>query len=72
MKSVFLVDDSTTMRMPLKSTLEISGFKVEPASGRPQALTKIMGGLKPDQLLSHMQAPWMELAESECPKIVLF
>jgi hypothetical protein len=48
MKSVFLVNGSTTVLMSLKSTLDVSCFKVETATEHQQALNKINGGLKSD------------------------
>ncbi len=59
MKSVFVVDDSTTMLLSLKSTLEIRGFKVETASDGQQALTKIKGGRKPDLIITDINMPHM-------------
>lgn len=74
MKSVFLVDDSTTMLMSLKSTLEISGFKVETASDGQQALTKIKGGLKPDLIITDINMPHMDglTLISEARKVLRF
>ncbi len=60
MKSVFIVDDSTTMLMSLKSTLEISGFKVETASDGEQALGKIQSGLKPDLIITDINMPKLD------------
>ncbi|NDY90482.1 response regulator [Ideonella livida] len=60
MKSVFLVDDSATMLMSLKGTLEISGFKVETANDGDVALTKLKGGLKPDLIITDINMPRMD------------
>ena len=59
MKSVFLVDDSTTMLMSLKSTLEIGGFKVDTAGDGEQAMTKLKAGLKPDLIITDINMPGM-------------
>jgi len=59
MKTIFLVDDSLTMLMSLKSSLEISGFKVETASDGRQALEKLKGGLKPDLIITDIHMPNM-------------
>ncbi|WP_290871709.1 response regulator [Aquabacterium sp.] len=59
MKTIFLVDDSLTMLMSLKSSLEISGFKVETASDGSQALEKLKGGLKPDLIITDIHMPNM-------------
>ncbi|MEY2839758.1 MAG: hypothetical protein RJB60_2057 [Pseudomonadota bacterium] len=74
MKSVFLVDDSTTMLMSLKSTLEISGYKVETAPDGQQALNKIKGGLKPDLIITDINMPHMDglTLISEARKVLRF
>jgi len=59
-KSVFLVDDSSTMLMSLKSTLEISGFKVDTASDGEMALGKLKAGLKPDLIITDINMPRMD------------
>ena len=51
-KTVLLVDDSATMLMSLKSTLTISGFKVETAPDGVQAIAKIKSGTKPDLVIT--------------------
>jgi two-component system chemotaxis response regulator CheY len=60
MKTIFLVDDSATMLLSLKSSLEISGFKVETASDGEQALGKINKGLKPDLIITDINMPKMD------------
>ena len=60
MKCIFLVDDSMTMLMSLKNTLEISGFKVETASDGLQAITKIKTGFKPDLMITDINMPKMD------------
>ena len=60
MKTIFLVDDSATMVMSLKSSLEISGFKVETASDGEQALAKISKGLKPDLIITDINMPKLD------------
>ncbi len=60
MKSVFLVDDSTTMLMSLRSTLEISGFKVETAPDGEAALNKIKSGFKPDLIITDINMPRLD------------
>ncbi|WP_290874538.1 response regulator [Aquabacterium sp.] len=60
MKSVLLVDDSSTMLMSLKSTLEISGFKVDTANDGSVALDKIKAGLKPDLIITDINMPKMD------------
>ena len=47
-KTILVVDDSATMVMSLKASLEMAGFKVETAGDGVQALTKLKSGVKPD------------------------
>lgn len=60
MKHVFIVDDSATMLMSLKGTLEISGFKVDTASDGELALSKLQQGLKPDLIITDINMPRMD------------
>lgn len=58
-KTVFVVDDSATMLMSVKQTLELGGFKVETAKDGLEALNRIKGGLKPDLILTDIHMPNM-------------
>jgi two-component system chemotaxis response regulator CheY len=58
-KSILIVDDSATMVMSVKSTLEMNGFKVETAGDGQAALDKIKGGLKPDLIITDINMPKM-------------
>lgn len=60
MKNVFLIDDSATMLLSLKGTLEMSGFKVETASDGEQAMAKLKNGLKPDLIITDINMPKMD------------
>lgn len=60
MKKIFLVDDSATMLMSLKSTLEISGFVVEVASDGQAALDMLRAGLKPDLIITDINMPKLD------------
>ncbi|OYU92472.1 MAG: two-component system sensor histidine kinase/response regulator, partial [Burkholderiales bacterium PBB5] len=60
MKRVFLVDDSATMLMSLKGTLEISGYKVDTATDGEAALNKLKAGLKPDLIITDINMPRMD------------
>jgi two-component system chemotaxis response regulator CheY len=73
-KTILLVDDSSTMLMSLKSTLEISGFKVDTASDGEQAFGKIQAGLKPDLIITDINMPKMDglLLIKETRKILRF
>jgi two-component system chemotaxis response regulator CheY len=59
MKIILLVDDSATMIMSLKLTVEMSGFRAETASDGQQALSKIKNGLKPDLIITDIHMPVM-------------
>ncbi|MBK1719073.1 response regulator [Thiocystis violacea] len=58
-KTIMIVDDSATMVLSLKSTLEMNGFKVETAGDGVQALTKLKGGVKPDLIITDINMPNM-------------
>ncbi|MBB1073217.1 response regulator [Rhodoferax sp. 4810] len=58
-KNIFVVDDSATMVMSLKTSLELAGFKVETANDGVQALNKLNGGFKPDLILTDINMPNM-------------
>jgi two-component system chemotaxis response regulator CheY len=59
-KSIFLVDDSATMLMSVRSNLEIAGFAVETAADGMQALAKLGGGYKPDLMITDINMPRMD------------
>lgn len=60
MKSVLLVDDSATMLMSLKGSLEISGFRVETAPDGAAALRRLTSGLRPDLIITDINMPRMD------------
>ena len=60
MKSVLLVDDSATMLMSLKGSLEISGFRVETAPDSAAALRRLTSGLRPDLIITDINMPHMD------------
>jgi two-component system chemotaxis response regulator CheY len=60
MKTIFIVDDSATMVMSLKGSLEIAGFKVETAADGEQAMGKLAKGLKPDLIITDINMPKMD------------
>lgn len=59
-KTILLVDDSLTMIMSVKSTLEMNGFTVETANDGVQALNKLKGGIKPDLIITDVNMPNMD------------
>ncbi|RUR35724.1 response regulator [Vreelandella populi] len=58
-KNIMIVDDSATMLMSLRSSLEMSGFKVEAANDGVQAINKLQGGYKPDLIITDINMPNM-------------
>jgi len=60
MKTIFVVDDSATMVMSVKSSLEMAGFKVETAADGEQAMARITKGLKPDLIITDINMPKMD------------
>lgn len=58
-KTIFVVDDSATMLMSLKSSLEMNGFKVSTAKDGLDALGQIKSGLKPDLMITDINMPNM-------------
>lgn len=58
-KSILIVDDSSTMLMSLKNSLEIAGFSVVTASDGAIALGKLQSGPKPDLIITDINMPNM-------------
>ncbi|MDP1998071.1 MAG: response regulator [Rhodoferax sp.] len=58
-KTILIVDDSSTMRMSLTNSLEISGFKVLAASDGQLALDQLKAGAKPDLIITDINMPNM-------------
>ena len=58
-KTILIVDDSLTMTMSVKSSLEMNGFVVQTAADGVQALSKLKGGLKPDLIITDINMPNM-------------
>lgn len=58
-KTIFIVDDSATMLMSVKATLEMSGFQVQTAGDGVQALAKLKAGTKPDVIITDVNMPNM-------------
>ena len=57
-KLIFVVDDSSTMLMSVKASLEMHGFKVETASDGVQALDRL-NSMSPDLIITDMNMPRM-------------
>ncbi|RLB11645.1 MAG: response regulator [Deltaproteobacteria bacterium] len=60
MKSIFIVDDSPTILMSLKTNLEMHGFKVETASDGQDAVNKLNNGANPDLIITDLNMPRMD------------
>ena len=57
--TILVVDDSATMVMSLKTTLNMNGFEVETASNGQAALDKLNSGIKPNLILTDINMPVM-------------
>jgi two-component system chemotaxis response regulator CheY len=55
-----IVDDSATMVLSVKSTLEMNGFTVLTASDGVQALDKLKEGVRPDLIITDINMPNMD------------
>ena len=58
-KTIMIVDDSATMLMSLRNSLEIGGFKVLEAADGALALKTLQGGAKPDLIITDINMPNM-------------
>jgi len=58
-KTIMIVDDSSTMLMSLRNSLEIAGFKVLEANDGSVALKTLQGGAKPDLIITDINMPQM-------------
>ena len=59
-KTILIVDDSATMIMSVKSTLQMNGFTVETAGDGLQALSRLKAGIKPDLIITDVNMPNMD------------
>lgn len=58
-KTIMIVDDSSTMLMSLRNSLEIAGFKVLEANDGAVALKVLQAGNKPDLIITDINMPNM-------------
>jgi len=58
-KTIMIVDDSSTMLMSLRNSLEIAGYKVLEANDGSVALKTLQGGAKPDLIITDINMPQM-------------
>lgn len=59
-KTIFVVDDSSTVILSLTANLRMHGFHVESASDGAKAIKRLQGGLKPDLIISDIHMPNMD------------
>ena len=58
-KTILIVDDSSTMLMSLRNSLEIAGYQVLEANDGSVALKTLQGGAKPDLIITDINMPNM-------------
>jgi len=59
MKKIYLVDDSATILISMKSILKSNGYDVETAKDGDEALAKLKTGYKPDLMITDINMPKM-------------
>lgn len=58
-KTVLIVDDSPTIVMSVRVTLEMNGFRVITAASGPVALDMLASGTNPDLIITDINMPQM-------------
>lgn len=58
-KSIFIVDDSPTVILSLKSNLTLNGYQVESATDGLTALNRLKAGLRPALIITDFNMPLM-------------
>lgn len=58
-KTILIVDDSPTMIMSVRATLEMNGYRVEAASDGSRAMSALNAGLRPDLIITDINMPNM-------------
>lgn len=58
-KTVFCVDDSSTVLLSLSAILGKAGYGVEKAANAEEALSKLKGSVKPDLIITDLNMPGM-------------
>jgi two-component system chemotaxis response regulator CheY len=59
-KKILVVDDSATMLMSLKATLDMNGFDVSTAADGQIALNLVQSGFRPDLIITDINMPNMD------------
>lgn len=60
MKTVYLVDDSGTIRMSMAAIIQRAGCRVETANDGQEALDRLKSGFHPDLLITDVHMPRMD------------
>ncbi|WP_165678121.1 response regulator [Metapseudomonas otitidis] len=58
-KTILIVDDSSTMLMSVRQTLELAGYAVETARDGVEAMGRLKTGLRPDLMITDINMPNM-------------
>jgi two-component system chemotaxis response regulator CheY len=59
-KTIFVIDDSSTIIMSMRNNLEIAGYTVESASNGQEALDLLKTGVKIDLIITDINMPKMD------------
>jgi two-component system chemotaxis response regulator CheY len=59
MKTIFLVDDSSTILLSMGAILAKAGYATEKATSAEEGMKKLKAGLKPDLLITDLNMPGM-------------
>ena len=59
MKTILLVDDSSTILLSMSAILSKAGYATEKAASAEEGMSKFKGGLKPDLLITDLNMPGM-------------
>ncbi len=60
MKTILVVDDSSTLRMSMTSILSKAGYRAEEACSAENALEKLRSGLRPNLIITDLNMPGMD------------
>ncbi|MEA5446763.1 response regulator [Gammaproteobacteria bacterium AB-CW1] len=60
MSSIFLVDDSGTIRLSMRAIVEKAGHNVETANDGQEALERLQSGYRPDVIITDVHMPRMD------------
>lgn len=60
MKTILLVDDSSTLLISMEAIISKGGYGVHKARSGEEALQKVNGGFKPDLVITDLNMPGMD------------